>query len=48
MYGPANISGTSSHRETSNMRTGGGRERKRERDGNRKRDAKGKWAVDIL
>lgn len=30
MYGPANISGTSSHRETSNMRAGGGRERKRE------------------
>lgn len=44
MYGPANISGTSSHRETSNMRAGGGRERRR--DGYRKREAK--WAVNIF
>lgn len=46
MYGPANISGTSSHGETSNMRVGG-RERERERERERGRE-KEKWAVNIL
>lgn len=41
MYGPANISGTSSHRETSNMRAGGrGREGKRR---NKRERRKEKW-----